>query len=63
MEKVLSTGIIWLFVLLTLSIVVVGSIIYFCLRRKSQNMLHISARMSGPEATVDVLEKDAHTNM
>uniref|UniRef100_A0A663EC36 Macrophage mannose receptor 1 n=1 Tax=Aquila chrysaetos chrysaetos TaxID=223781 RepID=A0A663EC36_AQUCH len=63
MEKVLSASIIWLFVLLALTIVGAGSIIYFYLRRKRQNLLHISTRMSGPEATVDILEKDEHTDM
>ncbi|XP_074013154.1 macrophage mannose receptor 1-like [Numenius arquata] len=63
MEKVLSAGIIWLLVLLALSIVGAGIIIYSYLRRKRQNLLHISARMTGSEATVDIQEKDAHTDM
>uniref|UniRef100_A0A8C4UHR9 Macrophage mannose receptor 1 n=1 Tax=Falco tinnunculus TaxID=100819 RepID=A0A8C4UHR9_FALTI len=63
MEKVLSAGIIWLLVLLGLSIVGAGSIAYFCWKRKRQNLLQISTRMSGPEATVDIQEKDAHTDM
>lgn len=63
MDKVLSAGIIWLLVLLALSIVGAGSIIYFYLRRKRQHQLHISTRMSGPEETVDIQEKDAHTDM
>ncbi|XP_017930940.2 macrophage mannose receptor 1-like [Manacus vitellinus] len=62
-EKVLSTGVIWLFVLLALSIVGAGSIIYFYLRRKRQNLPHVSTRMSGSEGTVDIQEKDAHTGM
>ncbi|XP_074430632.1 macrophage mannose receptor 1-like isoform X3 [Larus michahellis] len=63
MEKVLSAGIIWLYVLLALSIVGAGSIIYFYLRRKRQNLLPTSTRMTGSEATVDIQEKDAHTDM
>lgn len=63
MEKVLSAGVIWLFILLALSIVGAGSIIYFYLRRKRQNLPHISTRMSGSEATVDIQGKDAHTDM
>ncbi|XP_027551485.1 macrophage mannose receptor 1-like isoform X1 [Neopelma chrysocephalum] len=63
MEKVLSTGVIWLFVLLALSIVGAGSIIYFYLRRKRQNLPHVSTRMSGSEGTVDIQEKDVHTSM
>ncbi|XP_056340554.1 macrophage mannose receptor 1-like isoform X3 [Oenanthe melanoleuca] len=62
-EKVFSAGIMWLFVLLALSIVGAGSIIYFCLRRKRQNLPHISTRMSGSEATVDIQEKDTHSEM
>lgn len=62
-EKVLSAGIIWLFILLALSIVGAGSIIYFYLRKKRQNLPHISTRMSGSEATVDIQGKDAHTDM
>ncbi|XP_071416339.1 macrophage mannose receptor 1-like isoform X2 [Pithys albifrons albifrons] len=63
MEKLLSASIIWLFVVLALSIVGAGSIIYICLRRKRQNLPYISTRMSGSEATVDIQEKDAHTSM
>ncbi|XP_008490918.2 macrophage mannose receptor 1-like [Calypte anna] len=63
MEKVLSTGIIWLLILLALSVVGAGTIIYFYLRRKRQNLLHASTRMSGPEASLDIQEKDAHTDM
>uniref|UniRef100_A0A8C5J3A2 MRC1 protein n=1 Tax=Junco hyemalis TaxID=40217 RepID=A0A8C5J3A2_JUNHY len=63
MEKVLSAGIIWLFVLLALSIAGAGSVIYFCSRRKRQNLPHISTRMSGSEATVDIQVKDTHSDM
>lgn len=63
MEKALSAGIIWLFILLALSLAGAGSIIYFCLRRKRQNLPHISARMSESEATVDIQEKDTHSDM
>ncbi|KAM6101738.1 macrophage mannose receptor 1-like isoform 1-T1 [Theristicus caerulescens] len=62
-EKILSSGIIWLLALLAFSIVGGGSIVYFYLRKKRQNQLHISTRMSGPEGTVDIQEKDAHTDM
>ncbi|XP_008628096.1 PREDICTED: macrophage mannose receptor 1 isoform X1 [Corvus brachyrhynchos] len=62
-EKVLSAGVIWLFILLALSIVGAGSIIYFYSRKKRQNLPHISTRMSGSEATVDIQGKDAHTDM
>lgn len=63
MEKVLSAGVIWLFILLALSIVGAGSIIYFCLKRKRQNLPHISTRMSGLEETVDIQEKDTLSEM
>ncbi|XP_069715635.1 macrophage mannose receptor 1-like isoform X4 [Phaenicophaeus curvirostris] len=45
------------------SIVGAGSILYFCLKKKRQNLLHISTRMSGSEATMDIQEKEAHTDM
>lgn len=63
MAKVLSAGIIWLLLLLSLSTVGAGSIIYFCLRRKRQNLPHISTRMSGSEATVDIQVKDTQSDM
>ncbi|XP_069715636.1 macrophage mannose receptor 1-like isoform X5 [Phaenicophaeus curvirostris] len=63
MEKVLPASTIWLFVLLAFSIVGAGSILYFCLKKKRQNLLHISTRMSGSEATMDIQEKEAHTDM
>ncbi|XP_009084157.3 macrophage mannose receptor 1-like isoform X1 [Serinus canaria] len=63
MEKVLSAGIIWLLILLSLSTVGAGSIIYFCLRRKRQNLPQISTRMSGSEATVDIQVKDTQSDM
>nr|CCP50119.1 MRC1L-E [Gallus gallus] len=61
-ETVLSTGIIWLFVLLALFIVGAVSVLYFYLRNKGQNQISISARMSGSEAALDIQEDDAHTN-
>lgn len=63
MEKALSTGITWLLVVLALSIVAAGIIVYFYLRKKRQNQPYILTRMSGSEATVDIQGKDAHTNM
>lgn len=62
METVLSTGIIWLFVLLALFIVGAVSAVYFYLRNKGQNQVNISARMSGSEAAVDIQGNDAYTN-
>lgn len=61
-KTVLSTGIIWLFVLLALFIVGAVSVVYFYLRNKGQNQISISARMSGSEAALDIQEDDAHTN-
>uniref|UniRef100_A0A8B9Q0T2 C-type lectin domain-containing protein n=1 Tax=Apteryx owenii TaxID=8824 RepID=A0A8B9Q0T2_APTOW len=63
-QKVFSTSIIWLFVVLVLSIVGAGSTVYFYLKfKKKQNQLDISTRMRGPEASVDSQEQDAHTGM
>jgi len=63
MEKVLPASTIWLFILLALSIVRAASRVYFYLRKKRQNLLDISTRMRGPEATVDTQEKDAHRDV
>uniref|UniRef100_A0A8B9BIN9 Macrophage mannose receptor 1 n=1 Tax=Anser brachyrhynchus TaxID=132585 RepID=A0A8B9BIN9_9AVES len=62
-EKALSTGIIWLLVVLALSIVVAGIIVYFYLRKKRQNQLYILTRLGGSEPTVDIQGKDAHTDV
>ncbi|KAM6281329.1 macrophage mannose receptor 1-like [Porphyrio hochstetteri] len=65
-EKVLSPVIISLLILLALAGAGAGTILYFYLRKKRrQNLVHVSTRMSRPEASVDTQEKDedAHTNM
>ncbi|XP_054027215.1 macrophage mannose receptor 1 [Dryobates pubescens] len=63
MEQGLSTGTIWLLVLLALSLVGAGSAMYFCLRRRRQTLRDTSTSMSALEAPVGTQEKDAHTNM